>query len=121
MSFQVSTASVQEFKTIVSLLLQQQGSRLRPAVNVQAFVGKAVSVVEQFGPVTAVRNSGRHSDTPLISTPQDRRWCFPNDYDWADLIDRHNKPILMPIFLKWLCSADNDHLLPKSYSAAFLF
>ena len=50
MSFQVSTASVQEFKTIVSLLLQQQGSRLRPAVNVQAFVGKAVSVVEQFGP-----------------------------------------------------------------------
>ena len=91
MSFQVSTASVQEFKTIVSLLLQQQGSRLRPAVNVQAFVGKAVSVVEQFGPVTAVRNSGRHSDTPLISTPQDRRWCFPNDYDWADLIDRHDK------------------------------
>jgi hypothetical protein len=91
MSFQVNTASVQEFKTIVSLLLQQQGSRLRPAVNVQAFVGKAVSVVEQFGPVTAVRNSGRHSDTPLISTPQDRRWRFPNDYDWADLIDRHDK------------------------------
>ena len=47
MSFQVSTASVQEFKTIVSLLLQQQGSRLRPAVNVQAFVGKAL-VMKRF-------------------------------------------------------------------------
>jgi hypothetical protein len=38
--------------------------------------------------VTAVRSSGRPSDTPLISTPQDRRWGFPNDLDWADLIDR---------------------------------
>jgi hypothetical protein len=39
-------------------------------------------------PNQTTRKGPHPSDTPLISTPQDRRWCFPNDFDWADLIDR---------------------------------
>lgn len=91
MSFQVSTAFVQQYSTNVMMLLQQQGSRLRGAVQQYSFVGKAASVAEQFGSVSPVRNQGRHSDTPLISTPQDKRWLYPNDYDWADLIDNQDK------------------------------
>jgi hypothetical protein len=56
-----------------------------------SFVGKAASMAEQFGQVSPVRNQSRHSDTPLISTPQDKRWVYPNDYDWADLIDNQDK------------------------------
>jgi hypothetical protein len=48
-------------------------------------------MAEQFGQVSPVRNQSRHSDTPLISTPQDKRWIYPNDYDWADLIDNQDK------------------------------
>ena len=51
-------------------------------------LGRGSAPDNTASPMPAVRSSGRPSDTPLISTPQDRRWCFPDDYDWADLIDR---------------------------------
>ena len=91
MSVNVNLAFVQTYSTNVMMLLQQQGSRLRDAVNVMQLVGKAATVAEQFGSVSPVKNQGRHSDTPLISTPQDKRWIYPNDYDWADLIDNQDK------------------------------
>lgn len=91
MSFNVSTAFVQQYATNVQMLLQQQGSRLRNSVVNMKFQGKAASMAEQFGSVSPVRNQSRHSDTPLISTPQDKRWIYPNDYDWADLIDNQDK------------------------------
>lgn len=91
MSYQVNQAFVQQYSTNVMMLLQQQGSKLRNAVQSYKYMGKAASVAEQFGQVSPVRNQSRHSDTPLISTPQDKRWMFPNDYDWADLIDNQDK------------------------------
>jgi len=91
MSVNVNQAFVQQYSTNIMMLLQQQGSRLRSAVNNYSFVGKAASMAEQFGQVNPVRNQSRHSDTPLISTPQDKRWIYPNDYDWADLIDNQDK------------------------------
>ena len=91
MSVNVNTAFVQQYSTNVMMLLQQQGSKLRGSVQNMAFKGKAASVAEQFGSVSPVRNSSRHSDTPLISTPQDKRWMYPNDYDWADLVDSQDK------------------------------
>jgi hypothetical protein len=91
MSFNVSTAFVQQYSTNVQMLLQQQGSRIRNAVQNMRFQGKAASMAEQFGQVSPVRNQSRHSDTPLISTPQDKRWIYPNDYDWADLVDNQDK------------------------------
>ena len=91
MSVNVNNAFVQQYSTNVMMLLQQMGSRLSGTVNNYQFYGKAASVVEQFGSVTPVRNQGRHSDTPLISTPQSKRWAYPNDYDWADMIDDQDK------------------------------
>lgn len=91
MSTFVNAAFVQQYTTNVMMLLQQQGSRLRDAVQNMSLYGKAASVAEQFGSVNPVKNQSRHSDTPLISTPQDKRWLYPNDYDWADLIDNQDK------------------------------
>lgn len=91
MSNQITTAFVQQYATNVAMLLQQEGSRFRGTVQEYALFGKAAEVLEQFGQVTAVKNSSRHSDTPLVQTPQDRRWCYPNDYDIADLIDNQDK------------------------------
>jgi hypothetical protein len=87
----LTTAFVQTYSTNVEMLLQQKGSRLRPAVMNQANHGMAASVAEQFGSVNAVKNTTRHANTPLINVPQDRRWMFPADYDWADLIDNQDK------------------------------
>lgn len=91
MSFQANTAFVQDYKRTVEMLLQQQGGRLAPCVVNETFVGKAGKAVEQIGAVTPTKNLSRHADTPLISTPQDARWIYPNDYDWADLIDDEDK------------------------------
>ena len=91
MSFQVTTAFVQQYSTNVQLLLQQRGSRLRDCVIVGSYTGKAAKVVEQIGEVTAQARTSRHADTPLISTPHDARWVHPTDYEWADMIDDQDK------------------------------
>ena len=91
MSFQVTTAFVQQYTTNVQLLLQQRGSKLRDAVTVGSYTGKAAKSVEQIGAVTAQKRLTRHGDTPMISTPHAARWVFPTDYEWADLIDDQDK------------------------------
>ena len=87
----ITTASVQQYRANVELLLQQQESRLRNAVTVGSYVGKAASVVEQFGEATAVERTSRHADTPLLDLSQDKRWVFPKDYEWASLIDNQDR------------------------------
>ncbi len=91
MSFQVTTAFVQQYTTNVALLLQQRGSKLRECVTMGSYTGKAAKAVEQIGAVTAQARTSRHADTPLISTPHDARWVFPTDYEWADMIDDQDK------------------------------
>lgn len=87
----ITVASVQQYKANVELLLQQQDSRLRNAVTVGSYVGKAASVVEQFGEATAVERTSRHADTPLLDLSQSKRWVFPKDYEWASLIDNQDR------------------------------
>jgi hypothetical protein len=91
MSFEVTTAFVQQYTTNVGLLLQQRGSKLREAVTMGSYSGKAAKAVEQIGAVSAQARTSRHADTPLISTPHDARWVFPLDYEWADMIDDQDK------------------------------
>lgn len=91
MSFEVTTAFVQDYKSTVMGLLQQNDSRFRMAVTEDRYTGKAGKAVEQVGPVTAQKRTSRHADTPLISTPHDARWVHPQDYEWADLIDDQDK------------------------------
>lgn len=87
----ITTAFVQQYKANVELLLQQKESRLRGAVMTGTHVGKAASVVEQFGSATAQLKTSRHSDTPLLDITQDKRWVFPLDYEWASLIDKEDR------------------------------
>ncbi len=91
MSFQVPTHFVQAYTTNVEMLLQQRGGKLLSTVSQGSYTGKGAKAVEQIGLVKPVKNLSRHADTPLISTPADARWVFPNDYEWADLIDDQDK------------------------------
>lgn len=91
MSDNISVAFVQQYANNVAHLLQQKGSKLRDSVMTSSATGKAAKAVEQVGAVNAVKRTTRHSDTPLISTPHSARWVFPEDYEWADLIDDQDK------------------------------
>ena len=87
----ITVASVQQYKANVEMLLQQEGSRLRGMVSTGSHVGKAASIVEQFGSATAQLKTGRHADTPLLDLSQDKRWVFPGDYEWASLVDNEDQ------------------------------
>lgn len=91
MADQITTAFVTEFKTNTALLLQQEDSRLAQAVEQYALVGESAEVLEQFGSTAAVSGLARNADTPIIDVPQDRRWCYPTDYDWGYMIDKRDQ------------------------------
>lgn len=90
MSFQVDTALVNSYRANIEIKFQQKGSRLRPYVRVES-QNSEFDFFDRIGPTAAVKVKNRHSDTPLISTPHDRRRNATEDYDWADLIDRKDK------------------------------
>lgn len=90
MSFQVETALVQTYKSNIEIQFQQRGSRLRQTVMVEP-MNAEFDFFDRIGPTDAVEVLNRHSDTPLISTPHDRRRITLRDFDWADLIDRKDK------------------------------
>jgi len=90
MSFQVDTAFVKQFNSTVSVKLQQGGSRLRQYVTEESMNGEE-QFFEQVGPVAAQEVTTRHGDSPLISTPHDRRRVTLRFFDWGDLIDNFDK------------------------------
>jgi hypothetical protein len=90
MSFQVDTALVQAYKSNIEIQFQQKGSRLRRLVR-QETQHAEFDFYDRIGPVDAVEVKTRHGDTPLISTPHDRRRVALRDFDWADLIDNKDK------------------------------
>lgn len=87
----ITVASVQQYKANVELLMQQKESRLVQSVSTGSHVGKAASIVEQFGEATAQKKTVRHGDTPLMPLAQDKRWVHPVDYEWASLIDKQDQ------------------------------
>lgn len=87
----ITVAAVQQYKANVELLMQQQRSLLVDLVTTDTYVGKAASVVEQFGETAAQVSTTRHADTPLLDISQQKRWVFPVDYKWASLIDNEDR------------------------------
>ena len=91
MSVHVTTSFVKQFSANVQLLVQQMGSRLRNSVTLETGkVGEEV-FMDRIESVAAQRVSSRHADSPLMSTPHDRRKVTPNDFDWGDMIDNPDK------------------------------
>jgi hypothetical protein len=91
MSQFVTTHFVQQYTTNVQLLSQQKGSRLRNSVTAGQYKGKQGVPVEQFAPTVAQKRTTRYPALTPIDTQTDRRWVFPSDYDWNDLIDSVDK------------------------------
>lgn len=91
MSQAVTTHFVQQYTTNVQLLSQQRQSRLRQSVTTAGYVGKQGVPVDQFAPTVAQKRTTRYPALTPVDTQTDRRWVFPADYDWNDLIDGIDK------------------------------
>ena len=90
MSIHVETWRVEQYGANVYHLLQQKGSKLRGTVRLETINGKS-RFFDRLGATAARLRTSRHSDTPRMDTPHDRRRVTSNDYDWADLIDDEDK------------------------------
>lgn len=90
MSFQITEAFVQQYKSNIFHLSQQKGSRLRAAVRSEMQNGKR-QFFERLGQTAAIVKSSRHMDTPQIDSAHSRRAVSLEDYIWADLIDDEDK------------------------------
>lgn len=90
MSFQITTAFVEQYRANVYHLVQQKGSKLRGSVRVETITGEN-AFFDQIGSVAAQRRLTRHGDTPRMDTPHSRRRVSTVPYEWADLIDSQDK------------------------------
>lgn len=90
MSTQIEKNYVNQFRSNLELGLQQKGSKLEQTVRVETQKAE-FDYYDSIGATKARRVTERHGDTPLISTPHDRRRVGLVDYDWADLIDKKDK------------------------------
>ena len=86
----ITKAFVEQFKSNVIHLSEQQGSRLRGSVTTDSVTGEKFNF-ERVGNVAAVQKTTRHTDTPVLDAPHSRRVGTMNDYQWADLVDREDK------------------------------
>lgn len=91
MSANALNVFVKSFATNVTLLSQQKGSYLEKTVMVKNFKGNAAQVVDQVGIINANRVTQRFQPITRTDAPIDSRWCFPVDYDLAQMIDEFDK------------------------------
>ncbi len=90
MSYQVTTAFVQQYKAIIEMLIQQKTSKFESMVRVET-QNSQYEFYDQIGPVSAQPWGPRHGDTPLMETPHLRRRVGIFPWVWADLIDKPDR------------------------------
>lgn len=94
MSTTITTAQVQQYRRNVQIKYQQEGSMLRPWVRMEPTMAR-YHFFDLLAPTAAVKNTGRHADTPLVNSAHERRRAEMSDYDWADLIDNQDRVRIM--------------------------
>jgi len=108
MSIEITEAFVQQYKSNAIQLAQQRGSRLKDCVHVEMVTGDRHNF-EKIGPADAVEKVTRHSDTPQIDTPHDRRVVILRDFEWADLVDHQDK-------IRVLISPESEYAIAGGYA-----
>jgi len=86
----IETHLVDTYHSNVEMAFQQKRSRLEDTVT-RGTQNSEFDFWDRIGVVEANEVEGRHTDTPLNTTPFDRRRLQTRPYDWADLIDKKDK------------------------------
>lgn len=91
MSANLPNHFVSQFATNIQLLLQQQGSKLRPCVTTGSHVGKQASPVDQIASISMQPVTSRFAPMGRVDASVTRRWVFPSDFDLNQMIDSYDK------------------------------
>lgn len=104
----VDVARVQQYKSNVTLLFQQEGSLLRNVLREEAGKGK-IQYFELIAPTAAVKRTVRHQLTPQTPSVHSRRGCIMDDYEWNDYVDDQDK-------IRMLISPESPYARNASYA-----
>jgi hypothetical protein len=107
MSNQVPVASIQSYTNMVSLSLQQNGSKFLSRAWRKNLTGKASKAIELVGKVDAREKTTRNQDVELTNTPHFARWAHPRHWYVADMIDSDDK-------MKTLIDLDSIYIKAQS-------
>ena len=88
MSVNIDTSLVKGFERGVTILAQQEGSRLRDCVDVRMVGPGEEFSFDQIGEADPLELTTRHADTPISDIAHDRRWVTPKTFARAELIDK---------------------------------
>jgi len=94
MSFQITTAFVEQYNSTVEHLFQQSTSELENRVRRETQTG-LVEYFDQLGATHAVKRTVRHGDTPRVDSNHHKCACFLDEYEWSDLIDNQDRAYLL--------------------------
>ena len=87
-NFQVPEHHVRSFTTNVMLDVQRQGGLFRNAVTTGTYTGEGCQAVNYIGQARFNKRQTRWDDTKLTELEHTQRWVFPEDNDFATLVDR---------------------------------
>lgn len=89
MAHPIEAHYVQQFSSTLTMLLQQEDSRLSSLVTTGGgHTGEQVSPVDQLGAISSNEVTGRFNPMSNIEVPTDRRWILPRDFDVPILLDK---------------------------------
>ncbi len=94
MSFQITTAFVETYKTNIYMLSQQMGSRFQGLSRMESQAAET-DFYERVGAVDAQIITSRHGDTPILNTPHSRRALTLVDAEYGDMIDKMDRVRLL--------------------------
>lgn len=87
MSVNAASLYAKEYATLLQLLTQQEGSRLRQAVMVGSHKGDSAQVVEQESSVEMQAAGARFAPIGRVDSTYDARWVFPSNFELNQLVD----------------------------------
>lgn len=90
MAVQITTAMKNQYRDTIEQAVQQVNSRLSGTVGIEMLEGEN-TFIDRVGVTDMVEKTGRNEDTPIISTPHDRRAISFKDFVWADLVDKEDE------------------------------
>lgn len=91
MSINIPTHYVEEYTSMLQLLLQQRESKFSAAVMTGMHVGDQAVPVDQIGAVEMSEVNVRFEPKTRTDAPTDRRWVYPQSFDLQQLIDSIDK------------------------------
>ena len=87
MADQIQVHRIRKYASGIDHLAQQKFTRLRSAVRVETDVNAKISFWDQIDSIGMIKKTARHSNTPILDMPHERRSLRTHTFETGALVD----------------------------------